>query len=139
MLEITKHVFIPLREIELSAVRASGPGGQHVNKVSSAIHLRFNIPGSSLPENIKQRLLQLRDRRLTRDGVVIIKAQRYRDQEKNRSDALQRLQALIRKALHRPKQRVPTRPSRTSRKQRMDSKSRRGRLKAMRGRVIERD
>ncbi len=139
MLEITKHVSIPLREIELSAVRASGPGGQHVNKVSSAIHLRFNIPGSSLPENIKQRLLQLRDRRLTRDGVVIIKAQRYRDQEKNRSDALQRLQALIRKALHRPKQRVPTRPSRTSRKQRMDSKSRRGRLKAMRGRVIERD
>jgi len=139
MLEITKHVSIPLREIELSAVRASGPGGQHVNKVSSAIHLRFNIPGSSLPENIKQRLLQLRDRRLTRDGVVIIKAQRYRDQEKNRGDALQRLQALIRKALHRPKQRVPTRPSRTSRKQRMDSKSRRGRLKAMRGRVIERD
>jgi len=139
MLEITKHVSIPLREIELSAVRASGPGGQHVNKVSSAIHLRFNIPGSSLPENIKQRLLQLRDRRLTRDGVVIIKAQRYRDQEKNRSDALQRLQALIRKALHRPKQRVPTRPSRTARKRRMDSKSRRGRLKAMRGRVIERD
>ncbi len=139
MLEITKHVSVPLREIELSAVRASGPGGQHVNKVSSAIHLRFNIPGSSLPENIKQRLLRLRDRRLTRDGVVIIKAQRYRDQEKNRSDALQRLQALIRKALHRPKQRVPTRPSRTARKRRMDSKSRRGRLKAMRGRVIERD
>ena len=139
MLEITSHVSIPLQEVELTAVRASGPGGQNVNKVSSAIHLRFDIRGSSLPENIKSRLLELRDRRLTRDGVVVIKAQRYRDQEKNRSDALQRLQALIRNALHRPKHRVPTKPSPNARKRRMDNKSRRGRLKSTRGRVRDQD
>ena len=93
----------------------------------------------SLPENTKRRLLEMRDRRLTRDGVVVIKAQRYREQEKNRSDALQRLQALIRKALHQPKHRVPTKPSRNSRQQRMDNKSHRGRLKTMRGKVSEQD
>ncbi len=139
MLEITKHVSVPLLEIELSAVSASGPGGQNVNKVSSAIHLRFDIRGSSLPENVKARLLKLHDRRLTRDGVVVIKAQRYREQEKNRSDALQRLQALIRKALHRPKHRVPTKPGPNARRRRLDNKSRRGQLKAMRARVVERD
>jgi ribosome-associated protein len=139
MLEITKNVSLPSREIEMSAVRASGPGGQNVNKVSSAIHLRFDVNASSLPDNIKAKLLALQDRRLSRDGVIIIKAQRYRDQEKNREDALLRLQALIRKALHRAKKRIPTKPSKTARRKRVDDKTRRGRVKAMRGKVKSQD
>ena len=135
MLEITNTISIPDNEVELSAVRASGPGGQNVNKVSSAIHLRFDIGASSLPDHIKTALLQLRDRRLSRDGIIVIKAQRFREQEKNRDDALQRLQALIRKALHRPKKRIPTKPSRAARRKRADEKKRRGHLKVLRSKV----
>lgn len=135
MLEISNHVSIPRAEIDLSAVRASGPGGQNVNKVSSAIHLRFDIGASSLPEDIKAKLLVLRDRRLTRDGVIVIKAQRFRDQDKNREDALARLQSLVRKALHKQKKRIPTKPSKAAKRRRLDNKARRGKLKAMRAKV----
>jgi ribosome-associated protein len=119
----------------MAAVRASGPGGQNVNKVASAIHLRFDVNASSLPDALKQRLLKLRDRRLSRDGVVVIKAQRFREQDKNREDALRRLEALIRKAMHRPKRRVPTKPSARARRKRVDEKTRKGRIKQLRGRV----
>lgn len=135
MLEISRNVSIPQREIEMHAVRAGGPGGQNVNKVSSAIHLRFDIGRSSLPEQVKERLLRLRDRRLSSEGVIVIKAQRYRDQDKNRADALQRLQALVRKAMQQPRKRIPTKPSRAARRKRVDEKTRRGRLKALRGKV----
>ena len=135
MLHVTENLSIPLDEIELSAIRAGGPGGQNVNKVSSAIHLRFDIMGSSLPAHCKEGLLKLKDRRINKDGVVVIKAQRYRDQEKNRADALERLAGLVRRALVRPRRRIPTRPSRAAKSRRMDEKTRRGRVKALRGRV----
>ena len=139
MLEITNHVSIPDSEIVLSAVRASGPGGQNVNKVSSAIHLRFDIHTSSLPEEFKTRLLRLRDKRITTEGVIVIKAQRFREQEKNRSDALERLQALVRKSLHRKKKRIPTKPSKAAKRRRLDNKSKRGKLKTLRGKVKNTD
>jgi ribosome-associated protein len=135
MLEVTRTISIPANEIEINAVRASGPGGQNVNKVSSAIHLRFDIGASSLPENIREKLLKLRDRRINRDGIIVIKAQRYRDQDKNRKDALDRLQAMILKALHQPKKRVPTRPGKAAKRRRLDEKARRGKLKVLRGKV----
>jgi ribosome-associated protein len=132
---ITPQLDIPLEEIDMQAIRAQGAGGQNVNKVSSAIHLRFDIHASSLPEDYKQGLLALRDRRVSSDGVLVIKAQRFRSQDKNRDDALVRLQELVRAAVVTRKKRLPTRPSRTARKKRLDSKTRHGQLKSLRGKV----
>ena len=132
MLRITNRISIPDEEISLSATRARGPGGQNVNKVSSAISLQFDIPESSLPRRYKDGMLALRDRRISRDGVVTIKAQRFRSQDRNREDALQRLQDLILRGGAVEKPRIATRPSRTSRKRQLDDKKRRGRTKTLR-------
>lgn len=136
-LEISPDVSIPFEEIELTAMRTQGSGGQSVNKTSSAIHLRFDILASSLPEAYKERLLRLSDQRITKEGTLIIKAQQHRTQERNRAAALERLQELVRGAAVARKKRIATKPSAGSRRRRLEAKGRRSTLKALRRGVDE--
>lgn len=137
MLHISSKVTIPAREIEINAIRAQGAGGQNVNKVSSAIHLRFDIGASSIPDFYKERLRKLSDQRITREGVIVIKSQQHRSQEMNREEALRRLREIIRSVAVSPKKRKPTKPTRSSQKRRLDSKTKRGAIKLARGKVTD--
>jgi len=135
MLSISNYVVIPSSEIELQAIRAQGPGGQNVNKVSTAIHLRFDIENSSLPMFYKVELLKLSDNRISKEGVIVIKAQASRSQEQNREEALGRLQALVKSVAVIQKQRRPTKPTKGSKLRRVDGKTKRGQLKNLRGKI----
>lgn len=138
MLRINDNVSVPLAEIEISAIRSQGAGGQNVNKVSTAIHIRFDVRASSaLSDNDKVRVLRLRDQRISKEAVIVIKSQRFRSQDKNRSDALEKLAEMLRKALVEKKPRKATRPSERSREKRLDEKIKRGRLKETRRKIIE--
>lgn len=137
MIRINDRIALADEEIQLSAIRAQGAGGQNVNKVSSAIHLRFDIRGSSMPGQIKERLLNSKDQRITADGVLVIKAQNHRTQDKNRQEAISRLRQAILDATQMPKKRIPTRPGRAAKQKRLDSKKRRAMLKKLRSRDYE--
>ena len=135
MLKISNQVVLPSSNVKFQAVRAQGPGGQNVNKVSSAMHLRFDVHASDLPDSHKEKLLALNDQRLSSEGVIVIKAQTFRSQEKNKEDGLNRLVALIRGAVKEPRKRKATRPSRNSQRRRMDSKAKHGKTKALRKKI----
>lgn len=139
MIQISNKISILPGEVEVSAVRSQGAGGQNVNKVATAIHLRFDISASSLADDIKEKLLLLKDRRISKDGVIIIKAQKFRTQEKNKEDAFTRLAELIKKVLVKKKKRKPTKPTKVSKEKRLESKSKKSQIKKSRSKIIDKD